>query len=113
MASNGGRTGPQWAAAERHVAATYTHCLLCGHPVNFRLNRKTNPLGWTVEHPTPISRGGHPYASHNTNLAHRRCNIEKGDKTLPEYRAWQRAQGRTPSDLPPGTNGPSRQWLTT
>ena len=41
-----------------------------------------------VEHLTPVSRGG-TNDEENLVLAHRSCNQEKKQKTIPEYIAWR------------------------
>lgn len=47
-----------------------------------------HPQARTIEHPTPLHRGGR-HNLDNIDFAHRSCNARKGTKTLDEYRAWQ------------------------
>lgn len=62
-------------------------CILCGQPIDETLPRR-HRLGLTLEHLTPVSRGG-KHNIDNTAFAHRACNASKRDKTLDEYREWQ------------------------
>jgi 5-methylcytosine-specific restriction endonuclease McrA len=53
-------------------------CGICGDSIDFSLNGR-NAMGRTVDHILPRSRGGaHTWA--NTQLAHLRCNLQKGAK---------------------------------
>ncbi len=99
MSSNGGRYGPRWAAARAAVLARQTHCGICGLLVNKRLSGR-HPLGPTVDHIIPVAKGGPLYALANLQLAHRRCNEQKGSsRAIPPRRGKRR---------PAGT--PSRDW---
>ena len=62
-------------------------CILCGQPIDETLPGRSR-LGLTLEHLTPVSRGG-KHDIDNIDFAHRACNASKRDKTLEEYRAWQ------------------------
>ena len=62
-------------------------CRLCGTRIDDTL-RSPHPMSLTIEHLTPISRGG-AHNLDNIDFAHRTCNTKKGAKTLDEYRAWQ------------------------
>ena len=54
------------------------NCGLCGGVVLFHLT-SPHPLSPSLDHVQPLSRGGdHSYA--NTQLAHLRCNISKGNR---------------------------------
>lgn len=53
-------------------------CQLCGRKIN-RMVSAPHPMSASLDHILPISRGGdHTYA--NTQLAHLRCNIAKGNR---------------------------------
>jgi len=53
-------------------------CHLCSQRVDASLSG-LDPDGPTIDHVTPLSRGGeHSYA--NTACAHRRCNLRKGNR---------------------------------
>lgn len=50
------------------------HCYLCGKP----FNKHNQP---TLDHIHPLSKGG-TWDFDNLGLAHRRCNLDKGDRLL-------------------------------
>ena len=58
-------------------------CCLCGLPID-RTLRPPHPDSYTLEHLTPITRGGR-HDIDNIGFAHRGCNSSKGAKTLEEY----------------------------
>lgn len=62
-------------------------CILCGDPIDDTLPPR-HPASRTLEHVTPIVRGGTNDID-NIDFAHHSCNSSKGAKTLEEYRAWQ------------------------
>lgn len=55
-----------------------TLCRLCGEPVDMTLVYP-NPFSKSVDHVIPLSRGG-AHDPSNCQLAHLRCNIQKGAK---------------------------------
>lgn len=61
--------------------------ILCGQPIDDTLPAR-HPESRTLEHLTPIARGG-THDIDNLDFAHHSCNASKGSKTLEEYRAWQ------------------------
>lgn len=61
-------------------------CCLCGTRIDDTLSAP-HPMSLTLEHLTPISRGGR-HDIDNIDFAHRACNTKKGPKTLDEYRDW-------------------------
>lgn len=65
-------------------------CALCPGYVDTALSGN-NPIGPTVEHLTPISAGG-TNALDNLRLAHRSCNLSRGDRAPanlgPTSRTW-------------------------
>ena len=63
------------------VLKTQGVCGICGGPVDFTL-RFPDPMSPTVDHIIPVSKGGHPSALENLQLAHRCCNRQKSDKFL-------------------------------
>jgi 5-methylcytosine-specific restriction endonuclease McrA len=79
------------------VLAHYTHCALCGSPVDKTLPA-TDPGAPEVDEIIPVSRGGDPLAWSNVQLTHRACNQAKGNRL-----------GHTPrpAPTPPAT---SRNW---
>lgn len=58
-------------------------CCLCGLPID-RTLRPPHPDSYTLEHLTPITRGGR-HDIDNIGFTHRGCNSSKGAKTLEEY----------------------------
>ena len=56
-------------------------CGLCGQPVDRSL-AYPHPMSGTVDHVVPLSRGG-AQSLDNTQLAHARCNISKGNREAP------------------------------
>lgn len=77
-------------------------CGLCGHPVDSRL-RWPDPASPTIDHIQAKAKGGARYERYNQQLAHLRCNQEKGVKTMRRVRAnqlqlnaWRKRRGRTP-----------------
>lgn len=62
-------------------------CILCGQPIDKTLPRH-HRLTLTIEHLTPVSRGG-KHDIDNLDFAHFRCNSSKNNKTLEEYRERQ------------------------
>jgi len=65
-------------------------CALCCEPMDEA--SVLDPQVLQVEHLTPVSKGG-TNAEDNLVLAHRTCNQEKKQKTLPEYLAWRQRVG--------------------
>ena len=61
-------------------------CCLCGSHIDDTLV-SPDPMSLTLEHLTPIARGGR-HDLDNIGFSHRTCNNRKGTKTLEEYRAW-------------------------
>ena len=64
----------------RIIAKDRPPCHLCGHDINYDAESHLDPLAFTVDHITPISRGG-PDTLDNKAAAHRKCNREKSDRT--------------------------------
>lgn len=60
-------------------------CHLCGKRVDSRLNGN-DPMGPTVDHVLPLSKGGE-HSNANVALAHRLCNVRKGDRAVGEQLA--------------------------
>lgn len=60
-------------------------CHLCGKTVDRHLNGR-HPLGPTLDHVIPLSRGGE-HSRANVALAHRRCNTRKGNRAAGEQLA--------------------------
>lgn len=83
----------------RRVLAHYTHCALCGLPVDKTLP-PNDPGAPEVDEIIPVSLGGDPLKWSNCQLAHRLCNQRKGNGT-------KRAPVSCPAPALPTT---SRTW---
>ncbi len=70
----------QYEANKKIILATQSICAICGQPVDKTL-RYPDPMAPTVDHIIPVSKGGHPSAMDNLQLAHSCCNRAKSDKT--------------------------------
>ena len=57
----------------KKILATQTICGICGKPVDRSL-KYPHPGSATIDHIIPLTRGGHPSALENLQLAHFRCN---------------------------------------
>lgn len=53
-------------------------CSICCYPMKPHADPRKDPDGVTIDHRVPKSRGGTDHIS-NLQLAHRRCNAERGD----------------------------------
>lgn len=63
---------------------------LCCQPIDFSL-ASTEPMGPTIDHVVPLSRGGRRRALSNMRLAHRRCNERRGSDVA--VWGWERPDG--------------------
>lgn len=63
-------------------------CILCGKQIDDTIE-SPDPMSLTLEHLTPISRGGR-HDLDNIDFAHRTRNSKKGAKTLDEFREWMK-----------------------
>ena len=82
MAERIDRTGEfrtQLAKNKKIILRTQNICGICGQPVDMSL-KYPDPMSKTVDHITPIAKGGHPSDLANLQLAHRWCNRWKGDR---------------------------------
>ena len=60
-------------------------CALCGrgmHSLNRRKSRAQHPNDPTIDHIVPVSKGGDGRRD-NLQLAHRKCNMARGNEPLP------------------------------
>lgn len=57
-------------------------CWICGHNIGYHLDPR-HPLSFTLDHETPLSRGGNLLDPTNARAAHRRCNSARGNRTTP------------------------------
>lgn len=80
------RVGNQRTAFEKNrlvILQTREICEICGTPIDKTL-KSPHPLSPSVDHIIPVSKGGHPSALENLQLAHRVCNRAKADKLIVE-----------------------------
>ena len=61
------------------ILKTQNTCGICGKPVDKRI-KAPDPLSPVIDHIIPVSKGGHPSAIENLQLAHWTCNRQKSDK---------------------------------
>lgn len=76
------RQGPHRVAFDKNkkiILKTQNICGICGQPVNKKL-KAPDPMSPVIDHIVPVSKGGHPSAMENLQLAHWSCNRQKSDK---------------------------------
>ena len=66
----------QFESNKKKIYATQTICGICGKPVDFGF-KFPHPLSPCIDHIIPVSKGGHPSAIENLQLAHMCCNSQK------------------------------------
>lgn len=71
----------QFESHKKKIYATQKNCGICGKPVDFK-QKFPHPLSPCIDHIIPVSRGGHPSAMENLQLAHMCCNRQKSDKLV-------------------------------
>ena len=83
MKANPRRTnGHRRDQVRRRVLAEEHDCWLCGEPVDKTL-KTPHPRSPEVDEVVPVSLGGSPYDRRNCRLAHRLCNVRRGNGTRP------------------------------
>lgn len=75
-----GVVGPKWEQARAKVKARHEPCWICGHPIDWDAPPRSR-RSFSVDHVTPRSKGGDPYALSNLRTAHYGCNASKGNGT--------------------------------
>lgn len=68
-----------------------TICGICGQPVDKTL-RTPDPGSPEVDEIVPVSLGGDPLDRANCRLAHRICNVRRGNGTKPAPQAVKRVR---------------------
>lgn len=64
----------------RIIAADQPPCARCGEPIDYNAHH-LDPLSFTIDHITPIARGGIEVDTlDNIQAMHRKCNRDKSDK---------------------------------
>lgn len=71
----------QFDSNKKKIYASSTVCGICGKPVDFSY-KFPHPLSPCIDHIIPVSKGGHPSAMENLQLAHMCCNRQKSDKLV-------------------------------
>lgn len=94
MASNprNGRPYRRLCAQQRALGLP---CWICGNAIPYGLNgiaAQRSPWAFTLDHFVPLSRGGDLLDPANARSAHRRCNSQRGNRTVsrPRERASRR-----------------------
>ena len=83
---------------KKRILKTQTVCGICGKPVNKKL-KSPDPMSPVIDHMIPVSKGGHPSAIENLQLAHWTCNRQKSDKLFSSS-GMHKAKVVTNRDLP-------------
>lgn len=94
MASNP-RNGRPYRRLTEQQRALGLPCWICGHDIDYRITgdeARRSSWAFTLDHATPISRGGSLHDPANARSAHRRCNSARGNRTT--TKAPQRASRR-------------------
>ena len=76
------KQGPHRSAFDKNrkiIIKTQSTCGICGKPVDVSI-KAPDPLSPVIDHIIPVSKGGHPSAMENLQLAHWTCNRQKSDK---------------------------------
>jgi hypothetical protein len=83
------------------VYAEESDCAICFRPVDKTLpfidpsTGRPNPWAKSVDEIVPVTFGGSPIDRSNCRLAHRDCNIKRGDGTRSKVVAAQIKRART------------------
>lgn len=94
-----------YVKARKRIIATAEVCAICGQPLHPELSYP-HPLSTTVDHITPIARGGKNTDPKNMQAVHFICNVKKGD-SLPDTTEKESGRKKTISNrLLPA----SRDW---
>ena len=100
------KSGPHRVAFDKNkkrILKTENICGICGKPVNKKL-KYPDPMSSVIDHIIPVSKGGHPSAIENLQLAHWSCNRQKSDKLFNSVQEEPKVIGNR--NLPQSTN-----WL--
>ncbi|WP_329311696.1 HNH endonuclease [Streptomyces sp. NBC_01262] len=82
MTRSKGRSGRPWRRARARTLAESQVCAWCGHNIDMSIEWP-DPMSASVDHDTPLSKGGDPLARHNLKPFHLVCNQIKGNRTAP------------------------------
>lgn len=75
-----------FVANRKIVLSSQSVCGICGKPVDKSL-KYPDPMSATVDHIIPVSLNGDPVSLDNLQLAHRCCNLAKGNKVIQTHKA--------------------------
>lgn len=70
--------GPIQVSRKHLIELRGNRCHICGKIINLQLSG-LHPMGLTIDHLLPVSRGGTNEIS-NLHVAHRRCNVARGNR---------------------------------
>lgn len=84
---------------KKKIYASQTVCGICGRSVDFA-RKYPDPLSPCIDHIIPVSKGGHPSAMENLQLAHWSCNRKKADSLPGEKNAQPEAAKESSEELP-------------
>lgn len=70
--------GPMKVSRKRLLELRGNRCHICGKVIDLKLSGM-HPMGFTIDHLLPVSRGGTNDIS-NLHVAHRRCNTARGNR---------------------------------
>ncbi|MFE2041661.1 HNH endonuclease [Streptomyces sp. NPDC059477] len=76
------RNGRPWRRLTAEIRRRGEPCWICGHHINLSLDPR-HPMSFTVDHVTPLARGGALLDPANLRACHRACNSRKRDRTTP------------------------------
>lgn len=77
------RNGRPYRRLVAQLKALGLPCARCGHNIDPTLDAR-HPMSFTLDHITPLSRGGSLLDPANARPMHRRCNSARGNRTGPQ-----------------------------
>ena len=80
-----GRNTKQWQAMAKAVRDLGLACSLCGEPIDYTAPPRTS-RSFSVDHVTPLTKGGSLLDPANLQPAHYGCNSAKGNRRPSTYR---------------------------
>lgn len=89
MPRSPGRTGHKWRQAVARLRVPGARCWICGHEIDLDI-KHPDPMSFSVDHVTALSRGGDPLDPANHRPAHLGCNSSRGvgTPTFATSREW-------------------------
>jgi 5-methylcytosine-specific restriction endonuclease McrA len=89
MARSSGRSGFKWRQLVKALRQPGCVCWLCGHGIDLQAEPRTK-WSFSVDHVTPLSRGGDPLDRANARTAHYGCNSSRKDRMTGPKQATSR-----------------------